>query len=148
MSRQECAAHGSRAECDTHWSRIDRAGTLCSAACAAHCASAALVPGVLAALGLPFLEGHAAEWGFTLVAVSLAAVASSYAWRRHRSAVVHGAFALGIVALLGSRFLEEAGVHGLGTMVGVCGALALVAGHVLNMRRASPAAAVASPPAG
>lgn len=113
---------------------VDRVGTLASAACALHCAMCALLPGVFATLGLGALLGHEAEWGFTLVAVVFAAAALFLGWRRHRSFIVVLALGAGIAGLLLARVLEESGVHGMGTILGVGAGVALVVGHLSNLK--------------
>lgn len=121
--------------------RVDWLGAFASGTCAVHCGLAALVPSALAGLGLGALLGHEAEWGFTIVAVVLAAVALGVGWRKHRSASVGLLFGAGMIGLVSSRFLEEAGGHELGTAVGVLAGLVLVTGHVLSLRAARRGAA-------
>lgn len=112
----------------------DRLGIAASSACAVHCAATALVPGVLGVLGLGALLGHEAEWGFTLSAVVLAGAALWHGWRVHRSVQIALLFAAGIAGLMLSRVVEEAGIDGVGTGLGVLAGLALVAAHVSNIR--------------
>lgn len=139
----------------TRHERADRIGALASTVCAVHCAVCALLPVAFGALGLGFLLGHEAEWGFTLIAVFFAAAALVAGWRRHRSRGVALLLMLGIVGLLVSRGVEgatedhaenghdhaqavdhhdgEAG-HLAGTVVGVVAGLVLLAGHLLSLR--------------
>ena len=91
---------------------VDRLGTLASGICAIHCGLSAFLPSLFAVLGMSFLVGHEAEWGFTLVAVAFALGAMFLGWQRHRSPQIAALFAVGIIGLLGSRFLEEMGEHG------------------------------------
>ena len=125
-------------------SGIDRLGVIASTTCAIHCAFTALLPGVLVALGLGVVIGHEAEWAFTITALLFACGALAISWRRHRSPVVGVMFGVGIAGLLIARFVEEAGVTGLGTGLAVLGGLALVIGHVTNIR-ASAKPAPSSP---
>lgn len=121
---------------DTQANRIDRAGTVVSAACAVHCGATALAPSLLSALGLGVLLGEEGEWAFTLVAMVLASVGAFLGFRKHRDWAVGAVFAVGLLGLLGSRLLEEAGGHETGTIVGILAASLLITGHVLNLRRA------------
>ena len=91
---------------------LDRLGTFASSICAIHCGLSAFLPSLFAVLGMSFLVGHEAEWGFTLVAVAFALGAMFLGWQRHRSPQIAALFAVGIIGLLGSRFLEEMGEHG------------------------------------
>lgn len=111
----------------------DRLGVVASTACALHCAVVALLPAALGALGLGALLGHEAEWAFTLAAVAIAAFAAFNA-RNNGSPSVLLLLGAGIVGLLGARFIEEAGAHEVGTAVAVASGIALVLGHVQNLR--------------
>jgi len=113
---------------------VDRLGTFASTACAVHCLASALLPSAIAALGLGALFGHEAEWGFTLGAVALAVAALGLGWPKHRSPGIATLLLIGVMGLLGARLVEEAGVHGAGTALGVVAGLALVAGHVWGIR--------------
>jgi uncharacterized membrane protein YfcA len=62
-------------------------------------------------LGLGFLLGHEAEWALSLISIGFATVALALAWRRRRDRRVVLLLAVGIVGLLASRFVEEAGGH-------------------------------------
>ena len=120
---------------------VDRFGALSSGLRAAHYALCTLLPAAFGALGLGFLLGHEAEWGFTLIAVTFAAGALALGWRRQRSLVVAALLVLGIVGLLASRSLEmdsanQGASHLTGTAVGVVAGLLLLAGHMLNPRKA------------
>ncbi|MEM9072777.1 MAG: MerC domain-containing protein [Myxococcota bacterium] len=115
-------------------SAVDKLGVVASTACAVHCATSALVPTVLGALGLGALLGHEAEWGFTVVAILLAAAALWQGWRAHRSVPLALTFGAGIAGLLLSRGVEEAGIHGAGPIIGILAGAALVVGHVMNIR--------------
>jgi len=115
-------------------STVDRLGAVASGLCAAHCAASALLPSVLSAMGLGALLGHEAEWGFTIVAVVLAAAALILGWRRHQSRPVMVLLGAGITGLVASRLVEEAGIHGVGTAIGVAAGLILVVGHIGNIR--------------
>ena len=113
---------------------VDRFGAFASGACAVHCAVCSLLPGMLVALGLGALLSHEAEWALTLAAIAFASVALLHGWREHRSTWILPVLAIGIVGLLASRALEEASVHEIGTGVGVAAGIALVVGHVSNLR--------------
>ena len=90
---------------------VDRVGAVASGLCAVHCALVALLPVVFSTVGLKFLMGHGAEWGFTLVAIAFASIALVQGWRRHRSHAGAGLLVLGIVGLLASRGLEMGSGH-------------------------------------
>jgi len=92
--------------------RVDTFGKLASGLCAIHCGLAAFLPGLFTVIGLDMLIGHEAEWGFTLVAIAFALGAMLLGWQRHRTPLIAGLFAVGILGLLASRFLEEMGEHG------------------------------------
>ncbi len=113
---------------------VDRFGALASGLCALHCAITALLPSILATLGLSALLGHHAEWGFTLVAASLAFLALVLSWRRYQSLGAVVLLGTGIFGLFLARFLEEAEVHGLGTGLSIFAGVLLISGHVLNLR--------------
>lgn len=92
--------------------RVDRFGAVASSLCAIHCTVAALLPALFGTLGLGLLLGHEAEWVFTAVALGFAVLALLFTWRRHRSTLVAGLMAVGIVGLMASRGLEMGGEHG------------------------------------
>ena len=121
--------------------RVDQLGVIASTLCAIHCALTALLPGLFLALGLGSLMGHEAEWALTGVALALACLALVLGWRRHRSIAITAALGLGMAGLLLARWVEEAGVHGLGTGLAVVGGITLVISHVSNIRAARPRAA-------
>ncbi|PRP91273.1 MerC mercury resistance protein [Enhygromyxa salina] len=147
----------------TAWRRVcgdeglDRAGTVASSVCAAHCVVCAVLPAAFGVLGLGFLTGHGAEWTFTLVAVAFAIGALHFGWRRHRSRGIALLMVLAIVGLLASRGIEgvephhdgehhhdehhhvasaepPGSIHLAGTALGVLAGLMLATGHVLNIR--------------
>ena len=91
--------------------RFDKVGTFASTICAVHCAICAFLPVAFSSLGVGFLIGHEAEWGFTLFAVAAAVGALFIGWRQHRSPMVAGLLVLGIVGLLASRGLEMGSGH-------------------------------------
>lgn len=91
--------------------RVDRFGAVASSLCAIHCTVAALLPALFGTLGLGLLLGHEAEWIFTAVALGFATLALLFTWRRHRSTLVAGLMAVGIVGLMASRGLEMGGEH-------------------------------------
>jgi len=89
----------------------DRVGAIASSLCALHCAICALAPFILTGLGLGVLLSHEAEWGLTLGAITFGIGAMYLGWRKHRSAVVMGILAVGIVGLLTARVLEMNSDH-------------------------------------
>lgn len=119
----------------------DRLGILASTACAGHCAAAALLPTLFGALGLSALLGHEAEWAFTLAAVAV----GGFALFSAQSPAAKLAFSVGIAGLLAARFVEEAGVHGLGTAIAIASGASLVFGHVQNLRALRRRARVCTP---
>ncbi len=118
---------------------IDKVGAVCSAVCSVHCASTAIAPGVLAALGVGALAGPAAEWGFTASAILFATWALAIGWKRHRNRYLAGLFVLGILGLGMGRWLEMRGAHGVhdvhdaGPVLSIAAGLTLVAAHVLSV---------------
>ena len=113
---------------------IDRAGVVSSTVCAAHCASAAAAPTLVAALGLSVLVGPVFEWGFTILAIVLAALALVIGWRRHQTLSVALVLGAGILGLAFGRLLEAMDFHGVGTVLSIVAGLALVVGHVGGIR--------------
>ena len=87
--------------------KVDVLGKFASGICAVHCALCAFLPGIFALIGLEILVGHEAEWGFTIVAITFALGAMLLGFKRHQSPRIALLFAVGIIGLLGSRFLEE-----------------------------------------
>ncbi len=141
--------------------RWDRVGAFASTMCAVHCAACAVAPAVFGLIGLELLASQQAEWGLTAFAVFFAAGALALGWRRHRSALVAGALALGMAGLIAARGMEASGQHhdhseaavdraslhldeqvpdhgfeghGVGSTLGLMGGLFLVLGHALNIR--------------
>lgn len=92
--------------------RTDRAGAIAGTVCAAHCAVSAFLPAAFGVLGLGFLLGHEAEWALSLLSIAFAVIALGLAWRQRRDRRVVLLLAIGILGLLASRFVEEAGGHG------------------------------------
>jgi lipopolysaccharide export LptBFGC system permease protein LptF len=84
-------------------------------------------------LGVLWL-GHGTEWGFTLLALVLAATALFLARRRHRSLRVISMLGAGITALLLARLLEHALGEAAGAGLSVLAGLTLVVGHISNIR--------------
>ncbi|CAM2066667.1 MerC domain-containing protein [Sulfidibacter corallicola] len=114
--------------------RLDQFGVVASTACALHCMILGLAPVALATSGLGALFGHEAEWAFSLSAGLLALLAAAFGFRAHGSVRVVAILLGGTTALIVSRFLEEWGVHGFGTVIGIFGGLGLVSGHFLNLK--------------
>ncbi len=114
---------------------IDDFGSWASSLCALHCLLTALAPALFTILGLEMLLGHEAEWGLTFVAALFAIGAMILAWRRQPgiSGVVV-LFSAGIVGLMMGRVLEESGFHSTGTATSIVASLALVCGHISNIR--------------
>lgn len=91
--------------------QIDKLGKFASGLCALHCGLSAFLPGLFAIIGLEMLMGHEAEWVFTIIAVIFALGAMVLGFQRHQSPRIAALFAVGIIGLLGSRFLEEMEGH-------------------------------------
>lgn len=91
--------------------QLDKLGKFASGLCALHCGLSAFLPGLFAMVGLEMLMGHEAEWVFTIIAVIFALGAMLIGWQKHRTPLIAGLFAVGIIGLLGSRFLEEMEGH-------------------------------------
>ena len=89
----------------------DRVGSIASGLCAVHCALCGLLPLAFTSLGLGVLLGHGAEWVFSITAIALGLIAMIWGWLQHRSTGVAVIFAIGILGLLGSRWLEMSGEH-------------------------------------
>lgn len=79
------------------------------------------------------MVGAQAEWGFTVLAVLFGTAALVISWRRRRTPLLVVLFGLGIAGVLAARVMEEAEIHGSGTVVGVLAGLALVAAHLLSL---------------
>lgn len=120
---------------------IDKVGAACSTACAVHCASSAVAPGLLTALGLGSLVGPTVEWGFTGVAIVMGLIAVIVGWRRHRVTWVLLALGAGIAGLATGRMLESFGVESAGAPVAIVSGLVLALGHVGGVRAARAARA-------
>ena len=86
-------------------------GSIASGLCAVHCALCGLLPLAFTSLGLGVLLGHGAEWVFSITAIALGLIAMIWGWLQHRSTGVAVIFAIGILGLLGSRWLEMSGEH-------------------------------------
>lgn len=91
--------------------RVDHLGSLASCLCAAHCASCALLPATLSALGVGVLLTHEVEWVLTLVAIAFALGSAVINWRHTRSPLVVGLLVVGIIGLLASRIVEMNMTH-------------------------------------
>ncbi len=109
--------------------RIDKTGAILSTVCALHCASSAVAPGLLAALGIGALAGPAAEWGFTAAAIIFATWALIIGWKRHRSLYVTFLFLAGIAGLGLGRCFEMLDIPG-GSLLSIAAGAALVVAHV------------------
>lgn len=110
----------------------DSFGKFASGICALHCAVCAFTPSLFAVLGMDLLLDHEAEWAFTIIAIIFASGALVAGWLQHKTPLIAGLFTLGIAGLLGSRFLEEAGSHEIGTAVGIASGIFLVVSHLKN----------------
>ncbi len=112
----------------------DRVGMVASAACAVHCVVCAVVPSILAALGLGVLIGHEAEWLFTGVAAVFALGALVTGLRSHGARLPAVVLGLGVVSLILSRLFEEWHLGSLGMAFSVMAGITLVVGHITNLR--------------
>lgn len=115
-------------------SRVDRVGALASMLCAIHCALLPLIFGILPALGLGFLAGHAFEQVFVSFAIVLASISLLFGLRRHGRYraflfLMPGILLLVVGVLVGSDHANpwHAAVVSIGgTMIAVS--------HLINMR--------------
>ncbi|MDJ0841012.1 MAG: MerC domain-containing protein [Acidobacteriota bacterium] len=114
--------------------RFDQLGMAASTVCAIHCILMALTPIALVLGGLEFLSGREAEWGISLSAIFSAMLAAAIGFRAHGSIRVAAVLFVGATMLMIARFLEERGVHGPGTVLGVFAGIGLVSGHLLNLQ--------------
>ena len=114
---------------------IDRAGSVSSAACAAHCALMTFAPAMVSVLGLEFLRHEAVEWGFFLLAISLASLAAFLGYRSHGTRWVLVGFASGILMLCTARFGEALRWLEGGVTFAIIGGTLLVASHGASMWR-------------
>lgn len=87
-----------------------------------------------AALGVSWFTGHAAERGFTLVAIGFACTVLIVGWRVHHSSRAAALLGAGALALFLARIIEASGLRGIGASVGILAGAVLVAGHVTSMR--------------
>jgi len=132
----------------TNRSGLDTAGAIASGVCAIHCASVALAPSLLVAMGLGGAMSSEFEWAFTGAAVLIGVVAGIQGFRSHGSWGLLAGFLTMATALIAVRFLEG-WVAGGGMIAGhsvpyLPAAFAVLAGvgmvwmHILNMRRNRP----------
>jgi len=109
--------------------RMDRVGTSLSLACAIQCMAVPLLLSVLPLSGLRPLMLDAVETLFVIASVGLAVASHCWGFRIHRKRrgllIVAGAIAM----ILAGRSLAD-GPYEMALVV--CGALLLVAGHLLN----------------
>ncbi|MEL6546679.1 MAG: MerC domain-containing protein, partial [Myxococcota bacterium] len=115
-------------------SKVDTFGAACSTLCAVHCASAAIVPGVLVALGLGSLLGPAFEWAFAGGAVLLALVSIALGRRDNRPRWTLWLIGLGAAGLVAGRLSESADVHEVGAGLSIVSGLVLAVGHIASLR--------------
>ena len=109
----------------------DRCGAVASALCAVHCLLAAVLPALLASAGLAFLLAEETEWALVATAALFGSAALVHGLKRHRRWPIAAAMALGVLAIVGSRFVEGTA---LGALPSVDASVILVGGHLLNMR--------------
>jgi hypothetical protein len=117
-----------------NWVGLDRLGTVASSVCALHCALCAIAPSLLTVLGLGALVSHSAEWGFTIIASALAVAAAIKGGCACGSWKAPTLLFAGVIILVMSRFMEEAGLESSGVFVSLLGGSILVAGHLANLR--------------
>ena len=91
--------------------RVDKFGIVASSLCALHCAVCAFLPAIFGIIGLDLLSTQESEWAFTFIAIAFATGALMWSRRGHRSNMVAGTLAAGIIFLLASRFLEMGSDH-------------------------------------
>ncbi|MBX2804304.1 MAG: MerC domain-containing protein [Myxococcales bacterium] len=113
---------------------MDRLGSLASAACVVHCVALAAVPTLLPAAGVVAAVGHAHEGFLMGASVVLALPALALGFQAHRSPLVVGTFATGLVLLVASQLAHD---HGgpMGLALAVAGGLTLVGAHLANLRQ-------------
>ncbi|MEL6339850.1 MAG: MerC domain-containing protein [Myxococcota bacterium] len=114
--------------------QVDAVGAVCSSLCAAHCATVALAPSILVALGLGAALGPALEWGFTAIAVAIGAASAWIGWRRGRARWILMVLLAGILGLSAGRLLEALDVHHVGAGLSIAAGLALAIGHISGIR--------------
>ncbi len=113
---------------------VGRMGVVASAACAAHCVACAVMPSLLAALGLVTLIGYEAEWLFTGIAAVFALGALAAGLRSHGSRLPAAVLGLGVVILILARLCEEWHLGSIGVALSVLAGMTLVVGHISNLR--------------
>ena len=96
--------HAGHGHAEVKTSTLDSLGIVASVVCMVHCLAMPLLIGVLPAVGLTFLEGHAAHQvlAFFVVAFALAAVLPAYL--KHRRTAVLLSMILGIGLVLTATF--------------------------------------------
>ncbi|MEM6274738.1 MAG: MerC domain-containing protein [Myxococcota bacterium] len=114
--------------------QVDAVGAVCSSLCAVHCATAALAPSVLVALGLGAALGPTLEWGFTAVAVVIGAASAWIGWKRGRARWILMVLVAGVLGLSAGRLLEAIDLHHVGAGMSIAAGLALAVGHVSGIR--------------
>lgn len=112
---------------------LDRAGTVASTLCVLHCTVGALVPSLLVAAGLQSWLSEPVEWGFVLIAVSIAIGAVVHGWRTHRSRL-SAALLLGGAGLLLAARLFEGPDHASGLALSLVAGALLTTGHIRGRR--------------
>ncbi|CAN0459862.1 unnamed protein product, partial [Ectocarpus fasciculatus] len=112
---------------------MDRLGSVASAACAAHCLMLAVLPSLIATLGLSVLSHEAFEWGFFALAVGFAIVSGVLAYRLHRTRWVLAGFGAGVLILLAGRLGEALALYEGGAIVAVLGGALLATSHLVSL---------------
>lgn len=117
----------------------DRAGSIGSGLCLAHCVAMAMLPGLVTALGVGGALLASLEWGLVGFAVFVACYSAIRGYRRHRSLRISGALAAFAVLLIFAIVTERAGNGTLGWYAMIAAGLGLVTTHIISARaRISP----------
>ena len=102
--------------------------------CAIHCALLPLIFGILPALGLGFLAGHAFEQVFVSFAIVLASISLLFGLRRHGNYAAFLFLVPGILLLVvGILAATDHATPGHATVVSIGGTL-IALSHLINLR--------------
>ncbi|MBL0164835.1 MAG: MerC domain-containing protein [Xanthomonadales bacterium] len=115
-------------------SRVDRVGAFASMLCAIHCALLPLIFGILPALGLGFLAGHAFEQVFVSFAIVLASISLLFGLRRHGRYRAFLFLVPGILLLVAGVLAGTDHASPWHATVVSVGGTMIALSHVINMR--------------
>lgn len=113
---------------------MDRFGAFASMLCAIHCALLPLIFGILPALGLGFLAGHAFEQVFVSFAIVLATISLMFGLRKHGSYRAFWFLVPGILLLVAGVLAGADHGNPWHAAVVSIGGTMIALSHLINMR--------------